>query len=423
MTEEFLHYIWMFRRYDPELTLISGEHLIVLDPGIHNSDSGPDFFNARIRIGKTLWAGNVEIHVNGSDWMRHGHHTDSAYNSVILHVVWNSDTLVKRSNGLALPVLELNGKFPESLWKTYLGFLSSRQWIPCEALLRHTDSLRVHAWLDRLLVSRLERKSAAVEEALAFSEKDWTQTFYRLLATQLGFKLNNLAFAMLAQSLPYPLLARHADDLFQVEALIFGQAGMLEADFHDDYPNRLRKEYKHLRHKFGLKPIDAHLWKFMRLHPGNFPTLRLAQFASILHRTGSSADLLFEAGDRAVYLGLFSSEASEYWTTHYLFDKPSAPRRKSLGSASADLLLINLVAPLLLTYGKRKHEPAFTERALDLLMQIKGEDNSIIRHWASLGMDVSSAAFTQALLELKTSYCDRKKCLECLIGSELMKPC
>jgi hypothetical protein len=278
-----------------------------------------------------------------------------------------------------------------------------------------------NAWFDRVLVERLEHKALQVEHILSLTNNDWAHTFYRLLARNMGFKLNNQAFEMLAQSLPYPFLAKHADDLFQIEAMVFGQAGLLESSFTDEYPRKLKKEYEFLKGKFDLKPIDAHLWRFMRLHPGNFPTLRLAQFASIIHHSGSMISELFNSDDVNTYYNLFSVEASEYWNTHYTFEKASASRKKTLGRSSIDLLVINLVAPILLAYGRRKGDTLMTGKPIDILMQLKGEENSIIRKWAELGVDVSNAACTQSLLELKTNYCDLKKCLNCRIGNYLLR--
>jgi hypothetical protein len=288
-------------------------------------------------------------------------------------------------------------------------------------MIESVDPFLRNAWFDRVLVERLERKSLQVEHILSLTKNDWSHTFYRLLAHNMGFKLNNQAFEMLAQSLPYQFLAKHADDLFQVEAMVFGQAGLLGTTFNDEYPQKLKKEYEFLKSKFDLTPIDSHLWRFMRLHPGNFPTLRLAQFASIIHHSGSIISELFSSNNVNTYRKLFGAEASEYWITHYTFDKPSSSRRKTLGQSSIDLLLINLVAPILLAYGRRRSDTDITEKPIDMLMQLKGEENSIISKWAALGLDVSTAANTQALLELKTNYCDAKKCLDCRIGNELLK--
>jgi len=421
MTEEFLHYIWQYRLYNPNLVLQSGEQVEVLHPGMHNVDSGPDFFNAKIRIGDTIWAGNIEIHIQSSDWKRHNHQQDMSYDNVILHVVWRDDMPVFRNDGTVIPTLELDGLYNENAWKNYLRFMASHQWIPCNTMIAGVDTFLRNAWLDRVLVERLERKSLQVEHILLLNNNDWAQTFYRLLARNMGFKLNNQAFEMLAQSLPVQFLAKHADDLFQVEAMVFGQAGLLGINFTDEYPQKLKKEYEFLKAKFNLSPIDAHLWRFMRLHPGNFPTLRLAQFASIIHHSGAIISELFNSDDVNTYRKLFSAEASEYWNTHYTFDKLSAPRRKTLGQSSIDLLIINLVAPILLSYGRRKSDTKITEKPIDLLMQLKGENNSLIRKWAELGMDVSNAASTQALLELKSNYCDNKKCLSCSVGIQLLK--
>ena len=421
MTEEFLHYIWQYRLYQPGLFLQTGEQLEVLHPGMHNSDSGPDFFNARIRIGDTTWAGNIEIHILSSDWKRHNHQQDMSYDNVILHVVWRDDAPVTRNDGSLIPTLELDGLYSEHAWKNYLSFMASKRWVPCETQITHVDAFVRTAWLDRVLVERLERKALQVELILGLTQNDWAQAFYRLLARNMGFKLNNQAFEMLAKSLPFPYLAKHADNLFQVEAMVFGQAGMLENTFTDEYPQKLKMEYEFLKKKFDLTPIDDHLWRFMRLHPGNFPTLRLAQFAAIIHHSSVIISQLFLSTDVTTYQKLFGAHASEYWNTHYTFDKPSAFKRKSLGASAIDLLIINLVAPILLAYGRRRSDAAITERPIDLLVQLKGESNSIISKWTKLGMDATNAANTQALLELKTQYCDAKKCLNCRIGNELLK--
>ena len=421
MTEEFLHYIWQYRLYSHDLVLQTGEKLEVLHPGVHNTDSGPDFFNGKIRIGETLWAGNIEIHIQSSDWKRHNHQSDKSYDNVVLHVVFRDDMPVFRSDGSAIPTLELDGHYNENAWKNYLCFMASRQWIPCETMILRVDPFIRNAWLERILIDRLERKALLVEQVLAITNNDWALTFYRLLARNMGFKLNNQAFGMLAQSLQYPFLAKHADDLFQVEAMVFGQAGMLGSSFTDEYPQKLKKEYEFLKNKFELTPIDAHLWRFMRLHPGNFPTLRLAQFASIIHHSGSIISELFNSDDVNSYRKLFGAEASEYWNTHFVFDKPSAPKRKTLGFASIDLLIINLVAPILVAYGRWKRDTAMIEKAVDLLMAVKPENNAFIRKWAEIGVAAENAATSQSLIELKSQYCENKKCLTCAVGMQLLK--
>jgi len=421
MTEDFLHFIWQFRLYKTELRLVTGEAVYIIHTGDHNTDSGPDFFNARVKIGDTLWAGNVEIHIKASDWVRHNHQQDRAYDSIILHVVYKHDQEVQRQNGSLLPTLELFDKFDPLTWNRYLQFMNSRSWIPCETLLSTVDDFTLSSWLERLLVERMQRKVLEVEQALAISSNDWNQAFYRLLGRNMGFKLNSEAFERLASTLSYQLLARHSDSLFQLEALVFGQAGLLNGSFSDPYPKQLKKEYEFLQKKFSLVSIDAHVWRFMRLHPGNFPTLRLSQFASIINRSGGLLMQLLEAANLEALHRLFASEASEYWRTHYRFDLPVAGKSRRLGHISSNLLVINLVAPFLFIYGQKKGDSSYIERSMELLEKSEGENNAVTRGWAKLGLDISTASRTQALLELKSHYCERKKCLSCRIGIHLLK--
>jgi hypothetical protein len=421
MTEEFLHYIWQFRLYKTPLQLISGESIHVLHPGEHNSDSGPDFFNARVKIDNTLWAGNVEVHINSSDWYRHNHHLDRAYDSIILHVVYKQDQEILYPGGSPVPTLELSNKTDQQAWKRYLKFMASGTWIPCESLVNTVDPFTWSSWLDRLLIERLERKAVIVEQALTVSINDWNQAFYRLLARNMGFKLNNDAFERLAATLSYLQLSRHADSLFQLEALLFGQAGLLNGSFLDPYPRKLQEEYAFLQKKYSLVSIDGHLWRFMRLHPGNFPTLRLSQFAAIINSTNGLLMQLMETGDMERVYSIFNIEASEYWETHYRFDCPVKPKKRKLGSIAINLLAINLIAPFMFVYGRRSGNNTLTERSIEILEKTDGENNSITRRWEKLGIDISTASRTQALLELKSNYCDRKKCLSCRIGIFLLK--
>ncbi|NVO19255.1 MAG: DUF2851 family protein [Bacteroidetes bacterium] len=421
MTEEFLHYVWQFRLYKANLSLVSGEPLEILHPGVHNLDSGPDFFNARIRIDETTWAGNIEIHINSSDWFRHHHHLDKAYGNVILHVVYHSDRQIALKDGNYLPELELKSLIDQHAWQRYLLFMGSKNWIPCENLITGADPVVFVSWLDALLVNRIERKAKRVGDALIQSGNDWNAAFFRLLARNMGFKLNNDAFEQLALILSYKQLARHSDKLFQLEALIFGQAGLLQGNFKDSYPLALRKEFKFLSKKYSLQTMDEHQWRFMRLHPGNFPTFRLSQFAQIIHRSNGFMMKFIDSTDVSSLHELLSCEASEYWKTHYRFDSITAPSLRKLGIMSVNLLLINLVTPFMFVYGKTKNKPELVERSVQLLEITKGENNSITRSWAKHGIDVSRASQTQALLELKSNYCDQKKCLTCRIGLSLLK--
>lgn len=420
MTEEFLHCVWRYKLYTPQLKLIDGESVSVLNTGEYHQNSGPDFFNARVRIGKTLWAGNVEIHINSSDWFRHNHHMDRAYDNLILHVVYRYDKEVLDSNMKPLPTLELRDQLIEQAWSKYQSMMASKLWIPCERLISNLNSVYLNSWIDRLLVERLERKSEQVLLALAASGNDWNTAFYRLTAINMGFKINKEPFERLASSICYPQLLRHCDNLFQIEAMLFGQAGMLTADFQDEYPKALKKEYIFLSKKLSLSSMDAKTWKFLRLHPSNFPTLRIAQFASFIHQ---SQGMIYQmiSGDINIETLFSSIQVSEYWKNHYRFGKSTNKAGGKLGIEASQLLCINLVVPYLFTLGKRTGRTHFVDKALQMLFEIKGEKNAVIRKWTEIGMETSTAMQTQALLELKARYCERKKCLSCGIGITLIK--
>ena len=421
MTEEFLQYLWKFRLYKPGLSLVSGEPLEIIHPGEQNFDSGPDFFNTRIRIGETIWAGNTEIHIRASDWYRHNHQEDKSYDNVILHVVLDNDLPVIRGNGEIIPAIEINGKYDTGMYERYQGFMQNRQWIPCAGLIGDVDAFEKDAWLERLLVERLARKESLISDALNQNHNDWHETFYRSLARAFGFKLNADAFEALAKSLPLQYIGKHKDNLLQVEALLFGQAGLLSEELTEQYAQTLWHEYKFLRKKFGLKPVDGHLWRFMRLRPSNFPTVRIAQFAMLTHQSAGLLSRLLEAENTGQLLQLLDVGCSGYWGTHYQFGKVSAFRRKRLGQDSAILLVVNTVVPFMFALGRQKDNQAVKDRALRFLQELPGEVNSITKRWALLGLNINTSAHSQALIELKNNYCDLKKCLNCRIGNKLIR--
>jgi hypothetical protein len=421
MTEEFLHFIWKFRLFIRPLKLTTGEEVSVLHPGEHNSDAGPDFLGARLKIDNTTWAGNVEIHVHASEWFHHGHDRDMAYDSVLAHVVYDNDCEVRRKNGEMIPVVPLRGTFDERLYERYRRLLASRSWVPCAPLLGSVERLSINNWIDRLAVERLEHKSAMVEDVLQRNGLDWEQTFYQFFCRSFGFHVNSTPFEMLAGSLPYKYLVRQKDSLLQIEALLFGQSGMLERKFRDEYMVGLQREYRHLQNKFHLLPLDAHLWRFLRLNPPNFPTIRLAQLASLIHRSPALFSRVLECTSLGETEHLFGGEVSAYWETHYLPEKSSPRRKKPMGKASCDLILINTVIPFLFIYGKIKGQPGHSDRALKFLDQLPGERNAVVNRWKKTGMPVQSAFQTQALLELKASYCASRRCLSCGIGNFLLR--
>jgi hypothetical protein len=422
MTEELLHHLWKFRLFDQfELKTTSNESIDILKTGEHNQDAGPDFFNSKIKIADTVWAGNVEVHTLASDWKKHAHQYDRSYDNIILHVVYQADQQVYRSSGEPIPTLEIKTRIAPSYYRNYLRFKSSNDWIPCEKQVHTVPAIVLNASMDRLLVERLEEKSTLIRNMLNLNKMNWEETFYQVLARNFGFKTNALPFELLAKSISLLVLGRHKSSLLQIEALLFGQAGFLEQHFEDRYPQQLQNEYVFLKQKFRLAPIDNHLWKFLRLRPVNFPTIRIAQFAALVNGSIHLFSKIMETEKLNELKELLNIDVSAYWRSHYLFDKRSADRRKKLGEESIQNLIINTIIPFLFVYGKAKADETYVERALQFMEELEGESNSIITKWRSLNMPVEKAYATQALLQLKNKYCDHKKCLQCSIGNYLLK--
>jgi len=422
MRENFLHYLWRMKRFDlSDLKTTEGEVISIQNFGTHNIHAGPDFLNAKIQIGETLWAGNVEMHVHSSEWITHKHQDDAAYKNVILHVVLEEDRPIFRETGERIPSLELKKRIPLKLVNTYQKLIHNEHWIPCQHHFFQVSNLTKNLWLDRLLVERLETKTTIIEEYLERNKGNWEETFYQFLARNFGVKVNSEPFLALAESLPLITLAKHKNNLFQIEALLFGQSGLLEKELEDDYPNRLKKEYQFLKNKHSLSTNFGVSWRFLRMRPANFPTIRIAQFATLIHQSVHLFSKILEAKNVKTIEQLFKVELSDYWANHYVFDKESTTRKKQLGKNAIHLLLINTIVPFLFLYGKRKAETSFRDRALQLLEEIKPEKNSTINKWKELGMEPESAYQTQALLQLKNEYCTPQRCLECGIGGAILK--
>ena len=421
MKEEFLYYLWENRLIDKALQTIEGEAVDIVATGYRNTNSGPDFLEARIQIGDKLWAGHVEIHVKSSDWNRHGHQSDKAYKNVILHVVYENDT---KANDI--PTLVLKGHFDETLFANYQRFILSKGWIPCEKSIAKVPVFTRLFWLDRMAVERLESKSETVTKILNANQFDWEDALYKLLMRYFGLKVNNEAFETLSNILPFKTLLKHADNLLQVEAMLMGCAGFLEYDFTEEYPLLLKREFAVMKAKFNLLTMPAERFKFMRMRPSNFPTIRLAQMAQLIHKNGCLFSKIREAKNTAEVKVLFDVEASEYWETHYRFGvglsyHGSRKTPKHLGETTADVLIINAVAPLLFCYGKLHKDESVCDNAMQFLEETEAEDNAIIRHFAQCGIKADNAMQTQALLHLYNMYCKRKRCLECRLGNVLLK--
>jgi hypothetical protein len=420
MTEEFLHYLWKFRLLKSELVSRSGEPVTVIHPGEHNHNGGPDFLNSRIRMGGTTWAGNVEIHIKEGDWFRHNHHLDKAYENVILHVVYVEEEAFSEQCGFNLPVLVMKGRFPEYIHDRYEDFLRSRLWIPCEQLISKVDPFYFEQWSSALLTERLLSRSGQWGKLFEANKFDWAETLYQSIAKGFGLKINTLPFELLAKAIPLKIVLKYINSHFSLEALAFGQAGMLDRNFSDEYPAKLKKEYDFLAAKYSLQPMDSSLWKFLRLRPSSFPTIRIAQWAAFLQHADHFFSFVQDCKAVEDISDLFSVQASEYWDSHFVFDKLSSPRPKILGSSTIQLQILNALAPFLFFYGDYKGINEVKEKAMALIEKVPGEKNTIIDHWKQIGLPVNTALYTQALIHLKINYCDRKKCLECRIGGQLL---
>ncbi|MBE0651254.1 MAG: DUF2851 family protein [Bacteroidales bacterium] len=420
MTEDFLYYLWMYHFVRKPLVTIDGLQLLLEKPGTKNNDSGPDFFDCRLKLGETRWAGNVEIHVKSSDWFRHGHHSDESYNNIILHVVYENDKAVIRKSGEMVPCLELKGKFSETLYEKYKGFLLSTNWIPCASDITGVGNFSMLNTLDRIAVERLQQKADTIQLELVESKGDFREVFYRSLMKSFGLKANTDAFEQLALSLPLSVLSKHKLDLFQLEAMLFGQAGLLKGNLAEEYPRKLKEEYLFLASKYNLTPMKAVVWKFMRMRPTNFPTLRIAQFASLLFHSSGLIDKILTAKSIKRVIELLRCEPSDYWKNHYRFGKSNKQKTSRMGLSFIHLILINTIVPYAFVYGRFKNDPGMEEKAVQWLEEIPPENNTITRHFELLGVKASSALHTQALIRLKTGYCDQQRCLHCPIGHQIL---
>ena len=424
MKEEFLHYLWKYSLYETS-SLIDGDGnpITVISPGEYNRDSGPDFFNARIVIAGTEWAGNVEIHIKASHFNAHGHDRDHAFDNVILHVVAEKDLKVYNANNEELLTTEI--KFDPELYRKYIDLVNNPCAIACRDELKGADSFLLRSWLNSLLIERLQMKSEAVMKIWTATGNDWDETFYRVLSRYFGFRVNTEPFEMLATALPFRIIRKHADNRLQIEALLFGSAGMLEEGLFknalsDQYYVDLIREYKVLSAKYSLRPIHGWLWKFCRLRPVNFPTVRLSQLSALLSTAGRLFSRTLAAGDVSQLKDLFGVAASSYWDNHYIFGKESKRSGKHTGDQASDILLINAVMPMIFIYGRTHDDRKLCDRALDLLADIDPERNSVIRDWTLAGMVPESAFDTQALIQLTDEYCSKRKCLDCRIGSSVI---
>lgn len=418
--EDLLSFVWQYRRIPQVLRSTLGERIQIIHPGTKNTDSGPDFFGAKIKIEETIWAGNVEIHVKTSDWILHNHHHNPSFDSVILHVVFEDDKPETESLK-KIPVIELKNHISKKLILKYHELLSNVKWIPCQNNLKSVEQIVVKPWLSRITVERLQNKTTHIREILASTKMDWETSFFQWFSSCFGFKLNNHGFLMLSRSVSYKILMKHSNSLMQIEAILFGQAGLLLNMQQDEYAIQLKKEYDFLAHKYQLKHIDPRVWKFMRTRPGNFPTIRISQLAYIITQMNNLLAEMFSSVNTVKIRKYLQSEASAYWLTHYHFDKSNDhSKSKNLGQTAVDNLIINAVVPFVFLYGDFHDNQKFRDAAINMLEQIRAEDNHILKKWKSLNIKADNAAESQALIELFNEYCIEKRCLSCSIGASLL---
>lgn len=424
MNESFLHYVWQYQYFDKNgLLTTEGEELTIFNTGSYNTDAGPDFFQAKIKIDQLEWAGSIEIHIKSSDWLAHRHTDNGAYENVILHVVWENNQPILRKDGTAIPTLELKHHVSKELWSKYAKLVNSGMNIACQSSFSEVASITKISMLDQAMMRRFESKANEVKKLLNENQGDWEEATYQWLARCFGFKINSESFFLLAKALPYKIIRKHVNNLLQIEALLFGQAGMLETSTKHEYITTLFREYQFLSAKYGLadSKLNPAQWKFLRLRPANFPTLRIAQFARLLqNQTGLFSQIIESTKEQ--WRTLLGARPSEYWQTHYHFSKPSKRQEHALGEESKFVLIINAVIPVLVAYGKQTDNDALVEKAINWLQVLPTEKNRIISYWNSLGLPVQSAFDSQALIEQYNHFCSKRQCLNCAIGTSLIKP-
>ncbi|NVK09490.1 MAG: DUF2851 family protein [Tenacibaculum sp.] len=422
MKEEFLHFLWQYKLFNStNLISVKREVVEVIDSGSYNTNSGPDFLNAKLKIDEQLWVGNVEIHIKSSDWYAHHHEKDVNYDAVILHVVWEHDSDVFMKNNHPIPTVELQSFVQKEVLANYKKlFLKEQRWIPCEKQIAETSSFILNNWLERLYFERLENKSVVIKELLQKSNNNFEAVLFQLLAKNFGLKVNGEAFLQLAQSFDFSVLRKVRFNEEQLSALLFGQAGLLEQELEGIYYLQLQEEYAYIRHKYRLEPIAKHRFQFFRMRPNNFPTIRIAQLIALYNKYQNLFSRLIDVNKVESFYDLFTGEVNDFWKTHYTFETASKKTDKRLSKSFIDLLIINTIIPLKFVYEQARGE-VDQEGLLQLIKQLKPENNSIISKFLELKIKANNAFESQALLELKNNYCAKKCCLQCAIGNSLLR--
>lgn len=423
MTENLLQFIWLHRLYNTSVPFktTDGETIIILHPGHHNTNAGPDFSEAKIKIGNTVWVGNIEMHVRSSDWNKHKHELNENYNRIILHVVYINDAPVKTMQDAHFMTLELFPFLQKNILANYESMMQSKSFVPCEKNISDVKSITIQQQLQRMLAERLEEKTNHIKNLLSLYKNNWQEVFYVQLARGFGLHINQDAFEQLALQTPLSLFAKHKNNNLQIEALLFGQAGFLSDYFDEVYPLLLQNEYSYLQKLHNLQPVDKNLWKFLRLRPANFPTIRIAQFAQLILHSTHLFSKITSANSLKEIEKLFEVDVSDYWLAHYTFQEKSVSRTKKIGKSFIHTLIINAVIPTLFIYGKLQGKNEYCDKAIQFLQQLPPEKNNITGQWQNLHVSLENAADTQAVLQLHKKYCITKQCLSCSVGYEILK--
>lgn len=431
LSEKLLQYVWLHRAFNAHhLLTTAGEPLRIISPGTWNTNAGPDFLDARIQVGDTLLAGNVELHLKSSDWIKHGHDNNRHYKNLILHVVHEND--MKHGDLLPhhVPALELQGRIPRLLLERYANLMQHDGNILCAGQLDAVDELTWLNWKDRLLVERWQQKTALFTQWMADNHNNWEETFYKALARNFGIPVNGDAFQALSESLPLKIITLHKHNLLQTEALLFGQAGMLNEKFREQYPQKLQQEYQFLQKKYQLTPVKPYLWKWMRMRPSAFPTIRIAQFATLIHQSSHLFSKILETKEVKTVYKMFNVSASVYWDDHFHFikhneipkeDQDNSEKKKNLGKSMIENILINTICPMLAMYDRFQLSGSYLDRAFEWMRALPSENNRYTREWEKINIPNPTAWDSQALLHLTQNYCMEKRCLECAMGNKILR--
>ncbi|QBN19997.1 DUF2851 family protein [Flavobacterium nackdongense] len=421
MKEDFLHYLWKFKKFDTlNLKTFNGEEITIIQVGQYLELAGPDFFNAQLIIGEQKWAGNVEIHLKSSDWYVHHHERDEAYENVILHVVWEHDTEIFRSNNSEIPVLELKKYVDAAALSNYQSLMAPKSWIYCEKQLKNCDEFLLKNWQERLFFERLERKSKSIFELLQQTNSDWEAVLFCLLAKNFGLNTNGEIFLKIAQSIPFSIIRKESFEVENLEALLLGNAGLVDAEKEDNYFKDLKFRYFYLLHKYQMEKKVVEPVQFFKHRPDNFPTIRLSQLANLYHIHQNLFSIINSSNSVKRIYEIFDVSTSDYWQNHYQFDKESPKKKKKISKSFVDLIIINTIIPLQFAYAKSQGKEN-SEDIIQLINEVNAEKNAIIDKFSSFGIPSKSALASQSLLQLKNEYCNKSRCLECAIGMELLK--